>query len=76
MPSVIVVVFITLSTGTLAVYRLQLAIWTAIALVFAVILVDRTIYGLASIASSTGASKATGAGYLLLTFVDVRYTHA
>ena len=62
-------VIFTLATGILGVHRFQLGIWTAIALVFSVIGTDRGIYG---IAGAMTASKAMGAGYLLLSFVNVR----
>lgn len=58
-----------MATSILGVHRFQLGIWTAIALVFSVMGVDRGIYG---IAGAMTASKAMGAGYLLLSFVNVR----
>ena len=65
----IAAVIFTMATSILGVHRFQLGIWTAIALVFSVMGVDRGIYG---IAGAMTASKAMGAGYLLLSFVNVR----
>jgi hypothetical protein len=57
-----------LATGTLAINRFSLAVFTAVALVFSVQGVNAGIYG-SSFASS--AAKALGVGWLFLSFINV-----
>jgi len=55
----------TLATDALEMHRFQISVFTAVALVFAVIQVDQAIY------SSVPSLQATGAGWLLLAIVDI-----
>lgn len=58
-----------IATSKLAMHRFQLGIWSAVALVFSVNGTNAGIYGTLIRES---ASRAMGAGYLLLCFVNVR----
>ncbi|KAF9505907.1 hypothetical protein BS47DRAFT_1374219 [Hydnum rufescens UP504] len=53
----------TLATDAIAMHRLQISVFTAVALVFAVIAVDDTIY------SPQSSLQATGAGWILLAII-------
>lgn len=66
----IAAVFYTLATHAFLVHRTALALWTAVALVFAVFGVDKGIYGDLG-GNTASAAEALGAGYLLLAFVNV-----
>jgi len=66
----IAAVIYTIASGLLGIHRFQLGIWSAIALVFSVMGTNAGIYGGLS-AAKEGASKAVGAGYLLLCFVNI-----
>jgi SHO1 osmosensor len=57
-----------LASDGIATHRLQLSAWTAVALVFAVIGIDKGIY---SDYRQNGALHAMGAGYFLLTIANV-----
>lgn len=54
------------ASDCIATYRLQISIFTAVSLVFAVIGVDAHIYS-----KGHGAALATAAGWLILAIVDV-----
>ena len=56
---------LAIATNQLAIHRFQLAVVTAIAVVFAVIGVDDNIY------TGVSARVAVGAGWLLIAIVDV-----
>jgi SHO1 osmosensor len=66
--ALLVATFYTLATGTLAIHRPTLAVFTAVALVFSVFGVNAGIYGTLVDAS---ASKALGVGWLFLSFINV-----
>jgi SHO1 osmosensor len=59
-----------LATGTMGVHRFQISVLLAIATVFAIIATDGSIYG--NFLNSRTASHAMGAGWLLLSIVNVR----
>lgn len=60
----------TLITHSFSVHRTPLAIWTAVALVFTVSGTDEGIYGDQN-ADISSSLEAMGAGYLILSFVNV-----
>lgn len=61
-------VFWTLAVSAFSTHRIALAIWTAIALVYSVSGTNSGIYGGFG---DDSAAEAMGAGYLLLSFVNV-----
>jgi len=58
-----------LATGTIAVHRFQIAVLLSVATTFAILSTNESIYG--NIAVDSSASTAMGAGYLIISIIDL-----